>query len=947
MLMWHQHQPFYPKNSEGVFTRPWVRLHATKDYLDMVEMLEGYPEVTATFNLTPVLLLQLEELADGVKDTYWVATEIPAEDLSEDDKTFIAERFFDVNPGIVARFPRLQEMADERTARGVDGVVASWDSDDFRDLQVLFNLAWTDPDYLGEEPLASLVAKKSGYAEDDKHVVLSEHQRIVEEVIPAHSRLWDEGRIEVTTTPLAHPILPLLTDTNLAVAGDPSAVLPSNRYREVGDADMQIALGLATAERMLGRAPTGVWPGEGSVAQEVMNLFSKNGVAWVATGEDVLAKTLDIGSFERDGDDTVVDAATLYRAYSAQVTQRDPVAMFFRDTRLSDQIGFEYSGMDGVDAANDFMTRLRAIYERVDPEEEPVVVPVILDGENAWEHYENDGKDFLHALYDRLGSADWVETVTPTDFLEQFGAPSEITDVFPASWFQPNFATWIGEEEEATAWDYLYRTRQDLRRAEQGGEVSAAQLEDANRTMLFAEGSDWFWWYGSDQESGDDDYFDRAFRELLGQVYDSIGQERPAFVAVPIIPETPLVADRSTDRLATIVVDGEQENAWESAGSYAGPGVSWIFDKENLYIGLDKNQGIDEIYLGAPQGAKSATTSAGQVLGFGATDLVVLTEGRAVLCNPLLAIEDQDCDSLESATGEITEIAIPIVELGAIEAGDVVSVRLASLDTVVPEGGPMAFQVPDISDVTVFLDVTDPEGDDHGPGSYVYPTDGVFGPGAFDLTRFTVGTEDDDIVFAFEVESSIGNPWGSPSGLSLQTFDVYIDTDPGAATGARTLIAGRNAALGADDGWEFGITIEGWQPGLYVVSEDGSIEETEPSFPVVVFGDQGRVVVKVPVALLSDTDPTTWGYAAVLLSQEGFPSPGVRRVRDIEAVAAQWRGGGAPNDLNHPRIYDVAWPGTGIQEDALSDYPAVTSGAVDELASDQFAVLPLLSQEGS
>ena len=134
-LMWHQHQPLYPKNENGVVTRPWVRVHATKDYYDMAAMLEEFPDIKATFNLTPVLLRQLEELSTGTKDLYWTHTEIDAAELSDEEFQFIVERFFDVNPKVIDRFPRYQELRELRESG------ARWSNTDIRDLQVLFNLA--------------------------------------------------------------------------------------------------------------------------------------------------------------------------------------------------------------------------------------------------------------------------------------------------------------------------------------------------------------------------------------------------------------------------------------------------------------------------------------------------------------------------------------------------------------------------------------------------------------------------------------------------------------------------------------------------------------------------------------------------------------------------------------------------------------------------------------
>jgi carbohydrate-binding DOMON domain-containing protein len=185
----------------------------------------------------------------------------------------------------------------------------------------------------------------------------------------------------------------------------------------------------------------------------------------------------------------------------------------------------------------------------------------------------------------------------------------------------------------------------------------------------------------------------------------------------------------------------------------------------------------------------------------------------------------------------------------------------------------------------------------------------------------------------------IQNPWGSPRNFSIQTFDVYIDTDVGSDNGERSLLDGRNASVAEGSGWEFGITIEGWEPAIYRAGAEGTVEETRPTFDVAVFGDQGRVVVRIPLSLLGVGDPASWGYAAVVLSQEGFPSQGVRRVRDVQANAEQFRLGGAPDDANHTRIIDVAWATEGEQEELLSTYPG--SASLDGLEPDDFGLVPM------
>jgi alpha-amylase/alpha-mannosidase (GH57 family) len=970
-LTWHQHQPRYPLDENGVVTRPWVRAHATKDYYDMAALLEQHPELQVTFNLTPGLLLQIEELVGGAKDSYWVAAEIPADELGADEQRFLMERFFDVNPKVIDRFPRYRELADKRTeAGGFFAPVETFDEGEYRDLQVLFNLAWTDPSFLAAAPLDALVEKGREFSEEDKAIVFEEHLRISAEVIPIHQRLWESGQVEITTTPLAHPILPLIADTSIATVGDPTAVLPSRPFRHVADADLQVQAGLDTAERLLGSRPAGMWPGEGSVAELVMWLFSKNEVDWVSTGEEVLANSIGLGSFTRDSNDLVQEADQLYRPRLADVANREPVAMFFRDGLLSDLIGFEYSQTPAEEAADDFMNRLEAIRGRLaelDPNPaQPYIVSVILDGENAWEHYPNDGIDFLNALYSRLTASDTIETITPSGYLERFGDLEVIPEVYPGAWFQPNYATWIGEPEEATAWDYLFRTRDDFRDAEMSGEFTPEQLEAARTAMLFAEGSDWFWFFGADQDSGQDGYFDAAFRELLGSVYDALGLDRPPFVDVPIIPATPVEADAAPADLITVEVDDTlDDDDWAGAGRYdVGEGgldtIRFGFGTENLYMRFDTTEGANpagfQLYLGAPQLTRTrGATLGGTVLGFGAGALVEWTPASPetyclTLGLPDVGREDRlaECEERPAGfDGTSVELAVPLEDIGPVEAGDRVLFSLARTDragegALFPGTGPALAVVPDISNVELFLEVDDPADDDHGPGSYVYPTDDVFIDGSYDLIRFEAGTEGDELVMTFVVDAVIRNPWASPSGLAVQTFDIYVDTDPGEGTGARLLIDGRNAALEAGNGWEYGITVEGWQPAIYLAEPDGSLTETTPSFKVAVLGDKGKVIVRMPLGLFGGGDPATWGYAVALMSQEGFPSPGVRRVRDVGSAAEQWVGGGGPGDANHTRIYDLAWPAAGVQEDLLSGYPP-SDGPIDDLGPDDFPQVPLLS----
>jgi alpha-amylase/alpha-mannosidase (GH57 family) len=986
-IIWHQHQPLYFKDPEtGVYQKPWVRLHAAKDYVDMAAILENYPGIKATFNLTPSLLRQLQDLEAGAADLYQVYTEIPADELSDEQKAFIQARFFDINPKIIARFPRYQEIADDRANW------ENWDVGTWRDLQVLFNLAWTDPDWLAQEPLAGLVAKERDYAEEDKSVVLDAHARLVAEVIPLHKRLQDEGRIEVTMTPFFHPILPLLLDSNLAAVAVPDIELPP-RYTYGFDAVAQIEMGVDYYTEIFGQPPRGMWPAEGAVAQEIVGMVARAGITWMASDEEVLARSLGETGFDRNSKETVQQADTLYRPYIVS-SRDDSMYIVFRDKVVSDKVGFTYSGVSGTAAAKDFVSRMLAIRDRLAEQGAPGpnLVSVILDGENAWEHYPNDGKEFLNTLYQLLEEEQdngTIRTVTPSEYVAQFPEQPELENLWPGSWVSPDYLTWIGEDEENRAWDYLGRVRAAVEKKKMA--LDEETLADVMDAIYTAEGSDWFWWYGADQNSGDDGSFDEQFRRTLMRVYEIMGEPVPTFLKVPVIPQQAQPPEAGASGLITPEIDGIGGDAeWEGAGYYLEEGgvqatpdqvVSQLwygFDKENLYLRLDARRPWADLhdetrvgfYLTQPGGGSESPFSRiggdETLLGFSANVLLEVTvrggDAAAVFYNL-----DASGNYGEAATGlpvgvsgSTLEVALPYSNFGKPDAGDTFKLRVVVSEDeqrdvqVVPSGGPGQLVVPDLGLTEPILTVADPEGDDHGPGSYTYPLDGVFAPGTYDVTEFAVAQDDNNLIFRFTFAGPLNNDWGAPNGMGIHTLDVYIDAVEG---GARELLPGRNAALPSDQGWEFALWAEGWTPGLYGPPADDAAGPSQigDSGTLNIISDPGqnRITIRLPKKVLAESlgvdvatlDPASWGYLGVVMSQEGYPASGVWRVRDVEPSPQQWRLGGAPPDTNHTRIIDVAYPAdfSPSQEEALGTYAPSQESDMDALGPDDFAQVPVVT----
>jgi len=563
-LLWHMHQPYY----EDLVTRehilPWVRLHALKDYYGMAALLREFPGVRVTFNLVPSLLVQLEAFAeDRARDPFLALSLKPAAELTEADIAFVLEHFFHAQrQRMIDVFPRYRELLDKRGSR------APFLVDDLRDLQVWHKLAWFDPFYLDtDERTRGLVAKGRNYTEDDKQTLRVVELELLNRVIPEYRDGVARGQIEVSTSPFYHPILPLLCDTDIYLRTHPASAMPSRRFQHPEDATEQLERAAACHERLFGRRPVGLWPSEGSVSDAMVPLAAAAGFRWMATDEQILANTLGIG-FSRDGAGRVDQPERLYTPYRVSAGGRE-IGCVFRDHALSDLIGFVYSGWSPDAAAADFVNRLveagRAYSARTGGEE--ALIPIILDGENAWEHFEGGGRPFLRALYGHLEHHPELTTVTMSEGCDR-SAP-KLDGIFPGSWIDSNFYIWIGHRDDQRAWDQVSAARDAL--VAEGPAVEPAARAAAREEVLIAEGSDWFWWYGDDHSSDHDEAFDDLFRRHLRNAYRLLERSIPDDLFVSNITTAGPTDDvRPPAGWIAPVVDGRDTSyfEWLGAGSY-------------------------------------------------------------------------------------------------------------------------------------------------------------------------------------------------------------------------------------------------------------------------------------------------------------------------------------------------------------------------------------------
>jgi alpha-amylase/alpha-mannosidase (GH57 family) len=513
-ILWHMHQPWYWDERNRKFILPWVRTHATKDYLFMGKLLERFPSVRVTFNFTPSLLKQIELYLAGERDRVMELAERPALSLTEEEKREICDLFFLVSsPLVFASWPRYGELWEKRSE-----ALSSFTSQDFLDLQVLYQLIWFDPLLLQEDrDLRRLHEKGRNYGEEDKALVFEVTMRVFREILPQYRKLLAEGQIEVTFSPFYHPILPLLVDTSLAQDFGGTTPVPGIRYAFPQDAREQIRRGREYAKEVWGQELCGMWPSEGSVSEETLWMAQEEGVQWVATGEEVLFRSLQQGR-GKDGEAPEV----LYCPHRLRKDGQE-IVVLFRDRVLSDAIGFEYHRLSPQDAVEDFIRRLWHIRKSL-PQGRDYVVSVILDGENAWEYYRDNGLPFLTGLYEALAEEKELMTTTPSRYLREHQEVPVLERLLPGSWIFGNFSSWIGHPEKNWAWERLFEVRQ--RFEEVKDRLSPLVRERAYELILQAEGSDWFWWLGEDHPSPQKSIFVAYFLGLLEEVQGLLRSDR-------------------------------------------------------------------------------------------------------------------------------------------------------------------------------------------------------------------------------------------------------------------------------------------------------------------------------------------------------------------------------------------------------------------------------------
>lgn len=597
VVLWHQHQPFYKDLVTGDYRLPWVRLHALKDYYGMVKLLDEFPKIHQTFNLVPSLIAQIEDyMAGTAQDPLLRLAAKPANDLTSEERRAALQYLFQANPvHMIGRYPRYRELWERfrGSADSPERADRYFRPQDFTDLQVLSQIAWFDEFFLEDPHITALIKKGHGYTLEDQAFVIARERELLGKVLPEHAAAARRGSIEISTSPFYHPILPLVCDTDVGGVSTPGLPLPQNRFRHPQDAREQLLRGLDLHERVFGVRPRGVWPSEGSVSDDVLAIASTVGVKWMATDEGVLGRSVGF-FFSRDGEGRL-DASAAEKLYTVYRYESGPTEMhmLFRDHTLSDLIGFVYAGMPPQVAASHLIQNIQQAARPIIAKGKDAVVPIILDGENAWEYYPHSGREFLRRFYDALQKTPGMEAVTISEAIARHTDKPELKSLVPGSWINANFNVWIGAPEDNRSWDYLYHARNFY--SQHCARASDSQRKLAFEELLIAEGSDWNWWYGPEHHSANDRDFDELYRKHLSNVYQALGASPPEYLAQPIIgaaarpsfvPQTAYIHPR-------VAADMVRYFEWLGAAMYTADhragamhGKSFVLD--SVYAGIDE-----------------------------------------------------------------------------------------------------------------------------------------------------------------------------------------------------------------------------------------------------------------------------------------------------------------------------------------------------------------------
>ncbi len=961
IIIWHQHQPSYQDPETLIYEQPWVFMHGTNSYPYMADILNVYPSINVTINLTPSLLHQLSDYINGTAyDRRIELFKMDEASMSFENKSIVMQYFFDINSQFRQEGSRYWELSQKRNQYAtLAEQVNAFSNQDFLDLKVLFFLHWINPRYTDEGIYQFLLdhdVAGNHYNSGDKTTVLDLGQSLVEDSILYHKNIQNEGRLEIITTPFYHPILPLLINTSNAREVNPGVAdlpLPDQNTLWTEDALLQIEKGRNYTSVLFGQDPVGMWPSEHAVSDEIIPLVNQSNLQWFVTDYTVLRNSLGVSTLTPE---------QWFKPYLVEKDGLSSVA-FFRHQQLSDEVGFNYGGLHPNTSAQNMINSLKVFQENWVGVDDPVLT-VALDGENAWENYQYDldgdgdveytGNLFREKMYELLEVAQvdgWLRTITPKQYLAEHPADTlDTLNLATGSW-AGDLNIWIGEDEENWAWDQLITTRDDLVEFMANETLTKEDLPEAWEALYAAEGSDWFWWYGSDRDSGHDDLFDWQFKSILRGVYKAINwtdteimNEYPILFLKNLPPVAASIEGKQEPTIDGIFTDGSE---WTLAANLSHSlanntnhvikdlylGVDEVID--DLHIAITTTDAFDlgtsddlsfGLYFSSPDLENKQLfprftdpLNSSHILGFELAteiriDLDDTSEAKIYRVNETNEWELALDTITTLAVNDIIEITIPLTALNIEKGKSIFMNVLATNDTLnenidkAPSDGPWSLNIPIGGvDMTEVFSMADPSEDEHG----IYPTNPQMHPdgdveqtGLMDILRFRIGYQDDHVYFEFKFRE-LYNPWNGPGGYSHPLMQVYIDKDNIPGSGSTTCDQNGHFNIEDEHAWEMMVRADGWLQ--YVLYSNQTMLEGS----VETFSDSvDNIIVYSALLSIIGTPSPDWAYTVVVGSQD------YQAFRDFLSQPQEWKFGGGDDSEWDPNIVDCLVP-EGIDQEAI------------------------------
>ena len=608
-FIWHFHQPNYQADFDGDFLLPWARLHASKDYLDMLKWTDEFQNLKLNFDFSPVLLSALQKYSNGAMDLHLRVFLKDENEITEKEKIFILNNYFDLNyKNMVLKNPHFTELYNKRSyAENLN--VDMFTNEEYSDIMANYTLLWIDEKFQKDYPeLKNLFEKQKNYTLKDRKKIYEIQLDIIKRILKEYKNYQNENKIEVSTSPYYHPVLPLLIDfKNKSIKNKEN--LPQNQSF-IEDAKQQIELAIKKYEEIFDKKPKGFWLSEQCICPKTVELLSDFGINWTISDEGILAKTLK-REFIRDFEGNLENPFDLTQIYKTK--GKKPVNLLFGDSFFSNLINFGYGNYDYRVAANDLYEKIKIIqYKLQNSPKENHLITIAMDGENCWETYQNDGNDFLNTLYKLISEDKTLKTVLVNDFIEH-NKQETIENLQSGSWIKRNFDLWIGEPTKNVAWLYLSSVEKDYEKYKQTVLKKAKSKEEkqkleeklslAKREILIAQSSDWYWWYGEPNESKSDGVFDFLFRNHLMNVYQILNLEIPQYLTIPLANATTRPLRNPIGKITpTLKATNEDVVEWENAGFIFVPdsptsnisrlikNIHFGYDDMNLYFRFELNK---------------------------------------------------------------------------------------------------------------------------------------------------------------------------------------------------------------------------------------------------------------------------------------------------------------------------------------------------------------------